>query len=144
MVIPAAEETRLCMKNSRKQTASFIAALGCGLPNPDGYISPITEAGTHFVFALDTEVCLCAFLNSDISPTAVLHKDGCGINFWALKEPVSAWHPDLLDLVEALGMAGVEEPLPAPGVDDWSLEFLDRRARYSLEELTKAYLTHEH
>jgi len=41
-------------------------------------------------------------------------------------------------------MAGVEEPLPAPGVDDWSLEYLDRRARYSLEELTEAYLTHEH
>lgn len=132
------------MKISRKQTASFIAALGCGLPDPDGYVTPITQAGTHFVFAFDTETCLCAFLNNDVSPTAVLSKDGCCLNFYALKEPVPVWQPDLLYLVEALGMAGVEEPLPAPGVDDWSLEYLDRPARYSLDELTEAYVTHEH
>lgn len=134
------------MELSRKQlTASFIAVLGCGLPDPDGYVTPITQAGTHFVFTCGDKGHTAPLFNAGLLPTALLMKEEySSICFWALEEPIPSTHPDLIKLIEVLGMAGVEEPLPAPGVNDWTLVIFNEAARYSLETLTEAYLTHEH
>lgn len=123
-----------------KDTAAFIAALGCGLPDADGYITPLTQAGSHFVVGFDPDATLGSFEGYKLRPTAVLYKSGGALSFWAFNKPVPTSEPGLLTVVAALGMAGVDEPLPTPGVNYWSLEHSDIRARYPLSALIAAYV----
>lgn len=128
------------MNPAIKDTAAFVSALGCALPDADGYVTPVTHGGSRFVFGYDPEASPRASENYKLRPTAVLRNGGATLNFWALKEPVPDSDPDLLKVVDALGMAGVDEPLPTPGVNDWSLEHYDLTARYPLSALIAAYV----
>lgn len=121
-------------------TAAFLDALGSGLTHDaEGYVCPVTDAVSRFVFRVEDGVSPNAFEGRELPPTATLYKDGTAIHVLAFSAPVAADDPRLTALAGALGMDGADESIRAPGFDDWSLGHLNAAARYSRDEVLVAY-----
>lgn len=71
-----------------------------------------------------------------LPPTAVLHKEGVSIFFWAFDMPMPT---DAVDWVAETFDAPLDEPVPTPGANGWELVRLDSETFYTIQAFERAY-----
>ncbi|ARB13672.1 hypothetical protein Ccr2_gp142 [Caulobacter phage Ccr2] len=104
------------------------------------YVSPTTPDGrVAFVFGTDQDVDADVWEAFRLKPTVVLYKEKTGdmIVAWAFEETQDI--DDVRRLAEALGMADLEEPIPLPGTNGWSLVRAEESDYYLLDEVERVY-----
>jgi hypothetical protein len=103
------------------------------------YTCGLTDGGVAFVFSFYEGSASGAVHNPRVPPTAVLYKDGNSIECWAFE--CLEKKEDVLRLSLALGMTAIDERVPVPNTNGWSLEHVDPNAFTTLATMNAAYVT---
>lgn len=101
-------------------------------------VSPITSAGSCFVFGVMEDATPEAHQGCTLEPTAQLYRDGIAILVWAFDAPQGDTD-ELVALGEALGMDDVTEIVPVPETDGWELTHFNGPT-YPLATLVDVYV----
>ncbi|UTU07898.1 PE-PGRS family protein [Caulobacter phage C1] len=101
------------------------------------YIQAQQPDGTvPFVWGIQDEASPSDWNGCRLTPTAVLHKDGVLILFWAFDTPMPA---EAATWIETAFDMSLTEPVPTPGANGWELVRLDAETFYTYEDFERAY-----
>jgi hypothetical protein len=102
-------------------------------------VSPLTDDGVAFFFGVIEDASEDSYTECRVKPTAALFKDGTMILVWTLDRPASVAQAQ--PIADALGMDALDECIPLPGTDGWSLAYVDADIYCTLRDLESAYVT---
>lgn len=101
------------------------------------YIQSLQADGTvPFVWGVQDEAEPADWEACRLPPTAVLHKEGTLMLFWAFDVPMPA---EALGWVEEAFDMRLDEPVPTAGANGWEVVRLDGESFYTFEDFERAY-----